>query len=712
MNSIAPKSSHNLISEIFIGNEEDCYNELELIGNQLTDGISVWNSDGNLLYANPNAKKHFKIDHSFQGPINCMDVMVRMCDFKHTPMTNKTFPISKAIRGEICDQDTIVGVNFDNKQEWFHFNVYALPGNSHDSSILCMTHEVSELVINSHDLSQSAYYDSLTGLPNRILLNEKVKTAIAHSKRSGHMLAVCLMDLDGFKPINDTLGHEAGDEVLKVTAERLLESVRGEDTALRLGGDEFVLLINNLNTDDECILALNRVLISIAQPIPFDKSVCSVTASIGVTLFPNDPSGVDKLLRHADQAMYKAKELGKNNFELFDPTLASRNRANQNTLTMMAKALEKKQFQLYYQPQIDCQSGSVVGVEALIRWNHPILGVRSPGEFLPLIEKDDLIIDLGSWVISEAMSQLKKWKEKGISLTIGINISARQLLHKDFKSSLEKFYHELSDKEDNPIKLEILETAALEDMKSVARLINESRKLNFSYALDDFGTGYSSLSHLKHLSVDTLKIDQSYIRDMQDDPGDLAIVQGIIGLSKAFNTEVVAEGVENIDQIMMLIGMGCKVVQGYAIAKPMPSDIFIQWLENYNSNPVWQTAHDRYPSRGQFELLVIEVAHRTWFEQIKTAFRNGEKIPSQESYETCKLTAWYHGDGAEHYSHLTRLHEMDANHRKVHQEHLKLCDQVANHDEISAMLTMGKLTELNNALIVAIHQFRFQEKLS
>ncbi len=711
MNNISIESLLNLVRERGGGRDEHFFLEFESLVHKLVEGVSIWNSDGNLLYANPSAKKHFGIDDSSQELINCMDVIVRMCDYKLTPISNKTFPVSKMLRGEPCDNDTLIGVSFENRQSWFHLNTYCASEKSVEGSVVCLTHEVSELVLRSQDLSQSAYYDSLTGLPNRLMLNDKIKTAVAHSKRSGHILAVCLMDLDGFKPINDTLGHEAGDEVLKVTADRLLENVRGEDTALRLGGDEFVLLINDLNTDDECVLALNRVLASIANPIPYGESVCSVTASIGVTLFPNDPSGVDKLLRHADQAMYKAKEKGKNSFELFDPTLASRNRANQNTLAIMAKALKNNQFQLYYQPQIDCQTGDVVGVEALIRWNHPILGVRSPGEFLPLIEKDDMIIDLGNWVISEAVAQIQKWEEDGINLSIGINISARQLLHKEFKSSLEKLYKGPLHKKVNPVELEILETAALEDMKSVARLINDSRKLNFSFALDDFGTGYSSLAHLKHLSVDTLKIDQSYVRDMLDDPGDLAIVQGIFGLSKAFNTKVVAEGVENIDQIMMLIGMGCKVIQGYAIAKPMPSDKFVKWFKNYNSNPVWQTALDRYPSRGQFELLVIEVAHRNWFEQIQMALRNGEKIPSLEDYDNCKLTAWYHGEGSRQYSHMARLHEMDANHRKVHQEHQRLCEQIDKNDEISAMLTIRELNELNNSLIVAIHQFRFQETL-
>ncbi|MGN7611477.1 EAL domain-containing protein [Magnetococcales bacterium HHB-1] len=545
------------------------------------------------------------------------------------------------------------------------------------------------------------------------MLNDRMKTAIAHCSRNAQILAIGLLDLDGFKPINDTLGHEAGDEVLKVTADRLRENLRGNDTALRLGGDEFVLLINDLSSEDECILVLNRILSTIAKTISIGESTCQVTGSMGVTLFPHDSSAPGILLRHADQAMYKAKERGKNDFEMFDPTLASRHRANQGTLKRIAKGLEKGQFELHFQPQVNCATGEVVGLEALIRWNHPVLGIRSPGEFLPLLEKDDMIIEVGNWVIDEALSRWRRWRKEGIHLKIGINVAARQLLHKGFEDTLKRVHSALPPGCSVPLEIEILETAALEDMNSVARLINNCRKLGFTFSLDDFGTGYSSLAHLKHLSVNALKIDQSYVRDMFDDPGDLAIIQGIIGISKAFNAKIIAEGVENIDQIMMLIGMGCEVIQGYAIAKPMHGDKIPEWLAKYNSNPIWQAARDGYPSRGQFELLVIEVAHRHWFEQIERAMKQGVvktgKMPHLESYEQCKLTAWYRDQGTQNYGHLALLHELDAVHHKTHQKYQQLCEQIAAHDEISASMTIKELNELNNALIMVINQLRFQK---
>nr|CRH05627.1 putative Diguanylate cyclase/phosphodiesterase with PAS sensor [Candidatus Magnetococcus massalia] len=681
----------------------------------MVEGISIWYADGKLCYANDAALKLFGLVEAPQTSLHYTEIMTRMFDHNRASMTNETFPLSRTLRGDKTESNTLIGTTVKHLPIWFHLNAYPITNSDQSLAplILCVAHEVSDVVERSLNLSQSAYYDNLTGLPNRSLLHDRIKTGIAHSKRNGQILAVCMMDLDGFKPINDTYGHEAGDEVLKVTASRLLENMRGDDTAVRLGGDEFVLLINDLKSEDECILALNRILSSVSQPTPFGDAVCQVTGSMGVTLYPNDSSEPDTLLRHSDQAMYKAKERGKNDFEMFDPTLASRHRANKSTLSRIAKALDKKQFKLFYQPQVNCQTGEVVGVEALIRWDHPVLGIRPPGEFLPLVEKDDTIIALGNWVIGEALAQWQRWQAEGLDLTISVNISARQLLHKGFGETLQRVHASLPNGHSNPLELEILETAALEDLNSVARLINNSRQMDYKYALDDFGTGYSSLAHLKHLSVNTLKIDQSYVRDMLDDPGDMAIVQGILGISEAFNATVVAEGVENIDQVMMLIGMGCQVIQGYAIAKPMSHEKFAAWLANYNSNPVWKAARDTYPSRGQFDLLVIEVAHRHWFEQIQRSLQhnptNTAQMPPLESYDQCKLTSWYHGEGSKHHGHKALIHDMDANHRKVHDKYKRLCEQIDQKDEISAMLTIKELQELNNTLITAIHQLRMHD---
>ncbi|MBF0187920.1 MAG: EAL domain-containing protein [Magnetococcales bacterium] len=689
---------------------------IETLCREMNEGVSIWDGDGQMLFANPTAQRQFSIGKEQESSLHYSEITGHLFDSHGAAMTHERFPLAQAVHGEAIEQETVIGIKREHQNVWFQLNIYPLPSpqeNAPKKLFLSLAHEVSEAVERGRDLSQTAHYDALTGLPNRALLNDRMKTALAHCTRTGQILAICLLDLDGFKPINDTLGHEAGDEVLKITANRLLENMRGNDTALRLGGDEFVLLINDLKSEDECVLVLNRILASIAKSITIGESVCTVTGSLGVTLFPNDPSDPGILLRHADQAMYKAKEHGKNDFEMFDPTLASRHRANRSTLARIAKAMQKKQFELHYQPQINCATGRMVGVEALIRWNHPVLGIRSPGEFLPLLEKDDMIIEVGNWVIQEALAQWRLWKAEGIDLTIGINIAARQLLHSGFGEMLKTVHASLPEGEANPLELEILETAALEDMNSVARLINDSRRLGYTYSLDDFGTGYSSLAHLKHLSVDALKIDQSYVRDMLDDPGDLAIVQGIIGIAEAFDAKIIAEGVENIDQIMMLIGMGCEIVQGFAIAKPMPGDKISAWLTNYNSNPIWQTARDSYPSRGQFEMLVIEVAHRHWFEQIERAYRDGAiekgRMPTLESYDQCKLTSWYLGEGAAQHGHHSLLHAMDVNHRKTHEKYQQLCDQVARHDGISASLTLKELNELNNTLIMAIHQLRFKE---
>ncbi|MEI7843358.1 MAG: EAL domain-containing protein [Gallionellaceae bacterium] len=422
-----------------------------------------------------------------------------------------------------------------------------------------------------------AYHDALTGIPNRVLLGDRMKQGIAQTTREQNMMAVCYLDLDGFKPINDSFGHEAGDQVLIEIAKRIGGTIRGGDTLSRLGGDEFVVLLLGIERGEECVATLNRLLDVVAQPLTIGKHIIQVSASIGVCIYPLNDEDPDTLLRHADQAMYKAKESGKNCFHIYDPALDQRAREQNDLLKSVSLGLEQGQFELYYQPKIDLRTQKLKGVEALIRWHHPVRGMLAPGEFLRYVENTDVDVQLGEWVISSALAQLTQWQSAGLSLDVSVNISGYHLESARFVERLQQQLVKYPALAKGSFQIEVLETVALNDIATVRNIIEACRQLGVEFALDDFGTGYSSLTYLSKLPVDVLKIDQSFVRAMLDDKGGMAIVQGIIALAKAFERKVVAEGIEAQGQYRALLDMGCEVGQGYLIARPMPAAEIMNW---------------------------------------------------------------------------------------------------------------------------------------
>jgi len=445
--------------------------------------------------------------------------------------------------------------------------------------------DITLLKQHEKQLEHIAHYDALTNVPNRVLLADRMRQALAHSKREGTLLAVCYLDLDGFKIVNDTMGHEAGDRVLIEVTERIKEAIRLDDTVARLGGDEFVVLLLGLQTPEECVESLNRLLEVISHPIEIKGKQFEISASIGVSLCPSDDYDSDTLMRHADQAMYTAKQSGKNRFHLYDAASDLRARSHHEFLRRFDLALLKKQFELYYQPKVDMRSLRMVGAEALVRWNHPERGVLAPAEFLDELEGTALEIELGDWVVATALAQLDAWHRSGLPMELSINISARHLQSKDFAWKLKRKMLRHPDLPKGSLQIEVLETAALEDIPRVSDTIDRCRRIGVSFALDDFGTGYSSLSYLGQLPVDTLKIDQSFVSDMLHDPGDRAIVQGVIALAKAFERKIVAEGVETEELFRALQEMGCEYGQGNGIAHPMPAGELPAWLEKWNGTP-------------------------------------------------------------------------------------------------------------------------------
>ena len=404
--------------------------------------------------------------------------------------------------------------------------------------------DISQLKNHQAELDRVAHYDPLTGTPNRRLLADRLEQSIARCAHTTQSLAVCQLDLDGFRQVNEQYGHSAGDALLRAVANQLKAVLRTGDTLARLGGDEFALLLADIESPEDCSNILARVQAAINTPVPFADATLHATASIGVSLYPDDNVDGDTLLRHADQAMYLAKEAGKNRYHLFDPESDRKAQDHRRQLERLRLALARGEFVLHYQPKVDLGDGRVFGVEALIRWQDPERGLVAPGEFLPYIANVEAMERaLGEWVLAQALAQLDQWLKRGLQIDMSVNISAHQLMHADFVDHLDSLLRRYPELPRARLELEILETAAIADMQRAIEVMQRCASLGIRFALDDFGTGYSSLTYLRKLPVDTLKIDQSFVRDMLVDPDDRAIVDGVIRLASAFNRHVIAEGV-------------------------------------------------------------------------------------------------------------------------------------------------------------------------
>jgi diguanylate cyclase (GGDEF)-like protein/PAS domain S-box-containing protein len=542
------------------------------------------------------------------------------------------------------------------------------------------------------ELDRIAHYDVLTGLPNRRLLGDRLDQAIARARRSGRILAVCYLDLDGFKPINDRYGHDTGDRFLMEIARRLQRVSRGDDTLARLGGDEFVLLWNDIQQDSECIVALDRILAEVAAPMMIDGAQMAVSASIGVTLFPRDNADADSLLRHADQAMYRAKEDGKNRFHLYDPEHDRQVRARRDMLRRLGEALQQREFVLYYQPKVHLTEGTVIGVEALIRWQHPEQGLLAPGEFLDYLAGSELEAAVGEWVIDTALAQVAAWNEAGLDLQVSVNISPDHLQRPDFVERLAGALARHPAVARDQLELEILESAAIGDMDSASRILADCLALGVRFALDDFGTGYSSLTYFRKLPVHTLKIDQAFVRDMLDDPEDLGIVDSVIRLAYVFNRPVIAEGVETLEHGAMLVYLGCYLGQGYGIARPMPAAQVEAWVRHWQGQSAWRDLGGASLPRDSVVLIVAAASHRRWVDAVESyVARAGEGNSLPPGIRDCRFGRWYGGSGRNSYGHLTEYLEIGPLHDRVH----RLADELISlTDTGRAEAARARLPEL------------------
>ena len=466
-------------------------------------------------------------------------------------------------------------------------------------------------------LEMMAHYDMLTQLPNRSLFADRFQLAIAHSDRQHSLLAVVFLDLDGFKPINDRYGHEIGDQLLVEVSQRIKACIREDDTASRLGGDEFAILLNDISSVDHCERLIGRLQRTIALPYKIDNDPVRLSASMGVTIYPLDHADADTLLRHADQAMYQAKQSGRNRHYLFDALHDQLRLHQQSQLAELQQGFNAGELCLFYQPKVNMRSGKVIGFEALLRWQHTQRGMLEPADFLPMANGAELEIRIGNWVIEQALKQLQILHQQDLKLSVSVNVSAYHLQWPGFFEALDFALARYPDVDASYLLLEVLESSVLSDIHNISSIIRSCRKgLGIRIALDDFGTGYSSLSHLRHLPVDVIKIDKSFIRDILDDANDFTIVDGVIGLTEAFQHEVIAEGVETVTHGKMLMTIGCDLAQGFVIAAPMPAAAIESWLQQYQANPDW-LAHGKIAMTAQQQLIsLMQLQTDFWLQRV------------------------------------------------------------------------------------------------
>lgn len=502
--------------------------------------------------------------------------------------------------------------------------------------------DVSATKTYQKQLEHITHFDALTNLPNRALLSDRMRQAMAQAPRRDMMLAVAYIDLDGFKLINDQYGHEVGDQLLIAIAHRIKPVFREGDTLARLGGDEFAAVLVDLPNLADSVPMLTRLLDAVAQPTVIGELTLQTTASIGVTFFPQpEDVDADQLLRQADQAMYQAKLAGKNHFHVFDSEQDRFVRGHHEGLDRIRHALTHHEFRLYFQPKVNMRTGKVAGAEALIRWQHPERGLLAPGVFLPVIEDHPLSTEVGDWVIVTALSHMSEWGRKGLNIPVSVNISARQLQDPQFVSKLAAQLAAQPDVTPSNLELELLETSALEDVVRVSAIIDACKKLGVQFSLDDFGTGYSSLTYLKRLPVGLLKIDQSFVRDMLDDPDDLAILHGVIGLARAFGRRVIAEGVETVEHGEMLLQLGCDLAQGYGVARPMPAEQLLQWTCDWQPDRTWTGAEPVHSDL--LPLLTLCVEQRAWLKAIRAFLADERDNPPPFSRDGQTCAPWQQG---------------------------------------------------------------------
>ncbi|HEX6177689.1 MAG TPA: EAL domain-containing protein, partial [Thermoanaerobaculia bacterium] len=456
----------------------------------------------------------------------------------------------------------------DNEPVWVLENMTLLDDGRDESGVIEGTLiDITDRKTAQQRVEYQAWHDVLTSLPNRLLFRDRLQLALAHARRGSHMLAVMYVDLDGFKAVNDSLGHTIGDRLLQAVGSRLVDSVRSEDTVARIGGDEFTILLPELMDGRGASTVAQKIIDSVAAEIVIDDHVLRVTPSIGIALFPGDGFDADALLKSADRAMYRAKQLGRNNYQFATPPPFDDRASLQRRL---GDALRNDEFVLHYQPIVDIATGEVRAVEALLRWNDPQNGLRYPDAFLAAAEGSDVMLPLGQWVLRSACAQLRRWRESHPALRVGVNLFARQFQQRDLVATIAQT---LASEQLPPsaLQIEITEAAAMSNAEQSLVAMQHLKDAGIAIAIDDFGTGYSSFRYLRRLPVDTVKVDQELVRGIVSNASDRAAVSALISMARALGVNVVAEGVETVEQLEILRAEGCSEMQGYLHTRPLPA---------------------------------------------------------------------------------------------------------------------------------------------
>jgi diguanylate cyclase (GGDEF)-like protein len=464
-------------------------------------------------------------------------------------------------------------------------------------------------------LRQLANYDSLTGLPNRALFRDRLAQAMARSQRSGSAMALMFLDLDRFKVVNDDLGHEVGDRLLRHVSQALTQCLRAADsvardgdqphTLSRLGGDEFTVIIENVGSAEDAAHVARRMLEALNEPFRVGDEEIVISASIGISMYPTDDVDLDTLIRHTDMAMYRSKSLGRGTYSFFSDDLTAAVTARVSLEGSLRRAIERQEFVLHYQPKGDLRTGQVTGVEALVRWQRPGHGMVPPDRFVSVLEDTGLILPVGAWVLRAACEQLAAWDRMGVPpIRLAVNLSARQFRHLYLASLVEDSLRQ-NDIDPQRLEIELTESLLMEDNETTRAMLESFRRLGVRLAIDDFGTGHSSLSYIKRFSIDTLKIDRSFVQSLPDNEEDAAICAAVIALGRSMRMNVVAEGVETAEQAQVLRDLGCDEMQGYWLGRPMPGAEFAAWLVNHNRTRSRRRSRSRYSDTSPMTLFTL-----------------------------------------------------------------------------------------------------------
>ena len=534
---------------------------------QTADLIMITDADGTVEYVNP----AFEVTTGFDSGELVGKKANMLRSGKHSEDFYKNL-WQTILNGEVFS-DVFINTRKDGSTYYEEKTITPIHNSQGVISHFVATgRDISERMRTQERLHYMAHHDALTRLPNRTLFLDRLRQAMARARWHNRLIAVMFMDLDRFKEINDTLGHDIGDQLLVAITERISSSVRTGDTVARFGGDEFAVLLDDIASEKDISQLARKVLDTLAPAFVIGGHEIFMTASIGVSIFPTDGEDTNSLLRCADVAMYRAKDLGRNNFQFYSNEMSARDFERISLENSLRHALKRREFFLLYQPQIDVCLQRIIGVEALLRWQHPDLGVTTPGEFVPLLEKTGLIVQVGEWVLRSTCEQAAAWQEAGYrDLLVSVNVSGRQFNNPEFLSSAQTIIRQTGI-DPAQLELELTESMLMRNASKTISALDALTQLGIRIAIDDFGTGYSSLNYLRRFPISTLKIDRSFIRDVEHDSDDRAISQAIIVMAQSLNLGVVAEGVENAAQVEFLQGLGCTRIQGNYFSAPQSAD--------------------------------------------------------------------------------------------------------------------------------------------